>query len=154
VRIQAVLHADQPAQVGPARWRRNRALAERRELAIRIGDLLLVLAEPTAASLQQMLSAIVLANDDAGRPASWAGGPNTAARARRSTGVRIQVTAGVWRPGDVGRPRWEDHGRELVVAMGDLLLVFSRSAAWRLLENLSDALASLHGSPRSAGESR
>jgi hypothetical protein len=55
--------------------------------------------------------------------------------------MRIQVAVHVDHPGEVGRPRWSGRlqfeRRELTVAIGDLVLVFSEPAARCLLEMLA-----------------
>jgi hypothetical protein len=141
VRIQAVVQVDNPADVGPTQWRHNHQLADRVELNVTVGDLLMTFSEPAATWLQGMLSAVMIRDEGTRHSVSSA---IRVASDGRDAGppVRIQVHVSVYRPGEVGRPRWEHHGRDLVLAIGDLFLVFTRSAARQLLESLTDGLAS------------
>jgi hypothetical protein len=144
VRIKAAVEVDDPGEVGRPAWKTGGRSTEGRALVITIGDLLMVLSEPAAGWLLALLAAIV---DPTSEPE---GQREPIFRRTRGTRVadvldmRIELALHVYRPGDVGRPRWE--GRELVFSVGNLVLVFSEPAARWFLRMLAAAFAA--GQPR------
>jgi hypothetical protein len=141
VQIKAAAYVDDPADVNRPCWESNDLLPNGRELIVTIRDVVLTFSEPAAMWLLGMLAAIMPPEPELrGRPevaAGMAGGTPIG----HATTIRIEVSVHVYHPGEVKRPRWDDN-RELVVSLGTLHLVLANPAARRLLEVLTDVLAS------------
>jgi hypothetical protein len=137
MRIRAAVDVEYPEHIDRPRWEFNDLLREGRELIIPVGDLLLMFSEPAARWLLAMLAAIVpLLAEAIGQhePAAAACGTLVGDDIR----VRIHVAVGIHHPGEIGRPRWDR--RELVITIGGVVVVFSESAARRLLDVLTAIL--------------
>jgi len=101
-------------------------------------DLVLLLSEPAARWLLAMLEAIIDPGSEAYDPEGQAAESACETLAHNHLAVRIQVNVQVYDPGEIGRPRWQ--GRELAVAAGDLLMIFSASAARWFLKALGSTV--------------
>jgi hypothetical protein len=145
VRIRAAVNVEHPELIDRPRWEFNDLLPEGRELIVAAGDLLLMFSEPAAMWLLAMLAPIVpLLAEAIGQhgPAAVACGT----LAQDDMRVRIHVAVRIHHPGEIGRPRWDR--RELVITIGGVVIVFSESAARRLLEVLTAILVPQGEPPR------
>lgn len=139
MRIRVAVRVHDREEIGPARWKCSHVTPQGRELSMAIRDLGLVLSEPAARWLLSMLTAIMVVDD---QPPVWrrsAVEPSIEAPTRDRLAMDIRVAVRVYHPGDVERPRWE--GRELVVSVRNLVMVFSEPAARGLHQTLAAALA-------------
>jgi hypothetical protein len=113
-------------------------LPEGRELIVAVGDLVLMLSEPTAQWLLAMLAAVMAPGPE---PEGGSGlpGPGCGTSLSDAVRVRVQVWVHAHNPAEVGRPRLER--QELVVTIGDVVVYLSEPAARWLLKVLAAALA-------------
>jgi hypothetical protein len=139
MRVRAAVSVAHPEEIDRPHWQANRRLPEGHELIVTVGDFVLMLSEPAARWLLAMLTAIIAPklepDGDSGSRAPIGCGTSLSDCVR----VRVQVAVHAHNPAEVGRPRWERN--ELVLAVGDVVLVLSEPAARWLLKVLTAALA-------------